>query len=64
MGDEDSEIVEIVKIPRGFVVRFANGELRLWVDDSEEVSFIKVGPIALTLEKNHAIQGIRLSNNT
>ena len=49
MGDEDSEIVEIVKIPRGFVVRFANGELRLWMDDSEEVSFIKVGPIALNL---------------
>ena len=47
MGDEESEIIEIVKIPKGFIVRFANGELRLWVDDNEEVSFVKVGAIKL-----------------
>ena len=47
--DEEGTIIEIVKIPRGFVVRMSNDRLLLWADDSEEVSFIKVGPFSLDL---------------
>ena len=56
--------MEVVKIPKGFVVRLSNNELRLWVDDSEEISFVKVGPLQVVLESGHNIEGIKLSNNS
>jgi hypothetical protein len=40
-------VVEVVKVPKGLVVRFANDTLRLLLEDSDETSFVQAGQLGL-----------------
>lgn len=47
LTEEASNIVEIIKLKKGILIRFENGSLRLMVEDSDEISFVAAGTVRI-----------------
>jgi len=41
--------LEVVKVPKGLLVHFADDSLRLLVEDSDETTFVHVGQVKIEL---------------
>ena len=50
LSEHNLKIAEVLKIPRGLVVRMSDDSLKLLVDDSDEISFLVAGTIQTHLE--------------
>lgn len=47
LTEEASNIVEIIKLKKGILIRLENGSLRLMVEDSDEISFVAAGTVRI-----------------
>ena len=47
LTEEASNIVEIIKLKKGILIRLENGSLRLMVEDSDEISFMAAGTVRI-----------------
>lgn len=56
-------ILRVVKVPRGLVVHLSDDSLRVFADDSEEVSFVPSGNLEFKKEAESRIEGFCLSSN-
>lgn len=47
LTEEASNIVEVIKLKKGILIRLDNHSLRLMVEDSDEISFMAAGTVRL-----------------
>jgi hypothetical protein len=47
LTEESSNIVEVIKLKKGILIRLDNDSLRLMVEDSDEISFMAAGTVRL-----------------
>jgi hypothetical protein len=59
-----ARVAEVVRLPKGLVVRFWDDSLRLLVEDSDETTFLQVGQLGLELLPGEHITKLALSLNS
>lgn len=59
----NQNISEILKIPKGILVRLSNDSIRVYIEDSDESTMLSKGEILLSLNSDDKISKMQISSN-
>jgi hypothetical protein len=59
----EAVIEEVLKIPRGLLIRLANQTVKVFVEDSDEVTFVAKGGISLELDEGEQVSRMQLTHS-
>lgn len=59
----EAAIEEVLKIPRGLLIRLSNQTVKVFVEDSDEVTFVAKGGISLELDEGEQVSRMQLTHS-